>query len=128
MESATTHGIKISVETFFQEKYSKPEIDQFVFSYRITIENLRNNSVQLLSREWLIKDASGARREVQGDGVIGKQPIIAPGGHHQYVSWCPLSTTMGIMQGNYLMKDLNDHSTFQVTVPAFKLTASFLLN
>ena len=97
MDTIITNDIKISVETFFQPGYSQPASAQFVFAYRVSIENLSKDSVQLLRRHWYIKESNGSLREVEGEGVIGKQPIIAPGGMHQYVSWCNLSTSMGKM-------------------------------
>ena len=128
MEPKITKGIQVSVEVFFQEEYSKPLADQYVFSYRVTIENKSQRAVQLMSRHWYIQDASGNTREVKGEGVVGKQPVINPGSHHQYVSWCPLNTTVGKMYGTYYMIDLETEEEFQVTIPTFRMAASFVLN
>ena len=128
MKPKITNGIKVSVEVYFQEEYSKPLADQYVFSYRVTIENQSPNTVQLMSRHWHIQDASGNQREVKGEGVVGKQPVLAPGEYHQYVSWCPLNTTVGKMYGTYQMIDLATREPFDVQIPAFRMAASFVLN
>jgi len=123
-----TKGIKVSVEVFFQDEYSKPLADQYVFSYRVTIENESDRTVQLISRHWYIQDAGGSQREVKGEGVVGKQPVLHPGESHQYVSWCPLNTTVGKMYGTYQMIDLELGDMFDVKIPEFRMAASFVLN
>ena len=128
METLTTKGIKISVETFYHEKHSRPTDHKFVFLYRITIENKSNTTVKLLRRHWYIFDSNGNIREVEGEGVIGKQPILRPGESHQYVSWSPLQSGMGKMYGYYLMNDQMKDKNFKVLVPEFKLVAPFKLN
>ncbi|MEN0003744.1 MAG: Co2+/Mg2+ efflux protein ApaG [Bacteroidota bacterium] len=128
MDTLITNDIKISVENFFQPGYSQPASSQFVFAYRVSIENLSSETVQLLRRHWFIKDANGTLREVEGEGVIGKQPIIAPGGMHQYVSWCNLSTSIGKMYGTYQMLRRKDNYLFDVTIPAFKMIVPHKLN
>lgn len=128
METIITNSIKVSVESFFQDEYSKPLANQYVFSYRVTIENLSQIPVQLLTRYWQITDGMGSVREVSGDGVIGKQPVMMPGQSHQYVSWCPLDTPLGKMRGTYTMLNMQNQSTFEATIPAFKLISPFLLN
>ncbi|MDH3648348.1 MAG: ApaG domain, partial [Saprospiraceae bacterium] len=85
-------------------------------------------SVQLLKKHWFIFDSSGKVKEVEGDGVIGKQPILEPGQSHEYSSWCPLATAVGKMHGYYTMMRLDDRSLFQVGIPAFDLIAPFKLN
>lgn len=128
METLITKGIKISVETFYQPTYSKPLESQFVFAYRVTIENLSAETVQLLRRHWIIVDSNGINREVEGEGVIGKQPILEPGQTHQYVSWANINTSIGKMFGNYLMVRHADEVEFDVEIPEFKLIAPFILN
>lgn len=128
METLTTKGIKISVETFYHEQHSRPTEQKFVFVYRITIENKSNSTVQLLHRHWYIFDSNGAIREVEGEGVIGKKPILNPGQSHQYVSWSPLQSDMGKMYGYYLMMDRDKKTNFKVLVPEFKLIAPFKEN
>ncbi len=97
-------------------------------AHRITVENLGMETVQLLERHWYIWDSSGVLREVQGDGVVGRQPVLPPKEYYQYVSGCPLTTDMGKMYGSYLMKRLSDDSTFEVEIPAFYLLPPFKLN
>jgi len=92
-----------------------------VHSYWIKIENKGETAVQLLSREWLIKDVNLLIKEVQGDGVIGLQPIIESGAFHQYSSWCPVSAPIGQMTGRYKMKRMVDNKIFYVEVPAINL-------
>ncbi len=128
METLTTKGIKISVETFYHEKHSRPVEQKFVFVYQINIENKSNATVQLLRRHWYIFDSNGLVREVEGDGVIGKQPILRPGQSHKYVSWSPLQSEMGKMYGYFLMLDRVSKSQFKVPVPEFKLIAPFKMN
>lgn len=128
METLTTKDIKISVETFYQEDYSKPALREYVFAYRVTIENNSAYTVQLLRRHWIIWDSSYNTREVEGPGVIGKQPILAPGERHQYVSWSPIPTTIGRMHGTFTMYRQIDDVTFKVRIPQFKLVAPFQLN
>jgi ApaG protein len=128
METLTTNGITISVETFYQPKHSNPREMRFVFAYRITIENHSPNTVQLLRRHWYITDSAGQIREVEGEGVVGKQPVLKPEDLHQYVSWCPLTTDIGMMHGTFLMQNTETGDTFHARIPAFKLIAPFKLN
>ncbi|HMO40831.1 MAG TPA: Co2+/Mg2+ efflux protein ApaG [Saprospiraceae bacterium] len=128
METLITNGIKVSVETFYQPSYSRPMEMKYVFSYHIYIENLGSNTVQLLRREWLICDSSGLVRKVEGEGVIGKQPVLAPGESHQYASWSPLMTEIGKMTGAYIFRRDTDGQEFRVNIPEFRLIAPFKLN
>lgn len=128
MVTKTTEGIKISVETFYQPEYSRPLSNEFMFAYRITIDNVSSHTIQLLSRHWFIIDSNGTRREVQGEGVVGKQPVIEPGKQHQYVSGCHLRTEMGKMFGSYTMERTMDGKRFVVNIPEFQLIAPDKLN
>lgn len=128
METLTTKGITISVESFYHSGYSKPIEGKYVFAYRINIENKSNQTVQLLRRHWFIHDSNGFIREMEGEGVIGKQPILDSGASHQYVSWCPLMTDIGKMNGTYLMVDKETDKQFYVKIPEFKLIAPFKSN
>ena len=123
-----TNDIRISVDPQFEPLHSNPLHGKFLFSYHITIENLTNQAVQLLSRHWYIFDSIGTKREVTGDGVIGQQPILEPHQSHDYSSWCPLTTGMGKMNGYYTMQRLDDHIKFDVEIPTFGLTAPIQLN
>lgn len=128
MVTAITQGIKISVETNYQDEQSNPANDYFMFAYRITIENLSDYAIQLKRRQWFIFDSSGAQREVEGEGVVGLQPVIDPGESHSYVSGCQLSTEIGSMSGNYLMQRLVDNDSFTVEIPEFELIVPYRLN
>ncbi len=128
MDKLTTNGIRITVETFYQQNYSRPMENKYIFAYRINIENRSSKTVQLLRRHWYIKDSSGMVREVEGEGVIGKQPILSPGESHQYVSWSPLVSDIGKMYGTFLMLNKDNGSQFRVSIPEFKLIAPFKLN
>lgn len=128
METAITQDIKVSVETMYQSMYSKPLAKEYIHAYRITIENLGSETVQLLRRHWYIWDSSGVLREVEGEGVIGEQPVLEPLDVHQYVSGCPLKTDMGKMYGVYTMQRTSDETLFEVTIPVFYLIPPFKNN
>jgi ApaG protein len=128
LEITVTHGIKVSVETFYQEEYSRPLENKFIFAYRITIENMSPYTVQLMRRHWYIVDCNGMTREVEGEGVIGKQPILEPGESHQYVSWSHLFTEIGKMYGYYTFQRISDGSLFKATIPDFNLVTPTKMN
>ncbi len=128
METLTTHGITISVDKTYQETYSNPLKNQFVFTYNIHIENNSDHTVQLLRRHWYIHDSNGIKREVEGEGVIGEQPILHPGDSHQYSSWSPLLSEIGKMFGTFLMERKKDKRRFKVNIPEFQLVATSKLN
>jgi len=128
MVSLITKGVKVSVETFYQADVSQPANNEFRFIYRITIENNSSQTIKLLRRKWVIVDGYGKENIVQGDGVIGKQPIIEPNGYHQYVSGCLLKTEIGKMSGTYAVEKLIDNSAIDIVIPEFKLVAPFKLN
>ena len=128
MVTKTTEGIKISVETFYQEEYSQPLNNEFMFAYRITIENVSQHTIKLLRRHWYIFDSCGITREVEGEGVVGLQPVIEPNKSHQYVSGSHLKTEIGKMYGTYLMERQIDGKKFKVNIPEFQLIAPFKLN
>ncbi len=128
METATTKGIRITAEPVYLPKESRPAQHAYYHAYRITIENQSQETVQLLRRHWFIIDSNGLRREVEGEGVVGEQPIIEPGRAHQYSSWCPLMTDVGKMYGTFLMQRRSDNQLFKVIVPEFKLIPPFKNN
>jgi ApaG protein len=99
-----------------------------MFSYKINIENLSDYTVQLISRHWYIFDSNGTHREVEGEGVIGVQPVIEPHENYEYVSGCNLKTEIGKMSGTYTFKRLVDNQLFEVTIPEFELLCPFKLN
>ena len=120
MNSATTGGITVSVETAYIEKDSDPDNRYFVWAYRIKIENNSADTVQLMSRHWMITDALGRQQEVRGAGVVGEQPVLAPGASFSYSSGTPLQTPSGFMRGTYAMRADNGRE-FDIVIPAFSL-------
>jgi ApaG protein len=128
MNSTISEGVEVSVETFYQQDYSNPLQSEFMFAYRITIENHNAFPVKLNSRHWHIFDSNGTYREVEGEGVVGMQPVIQPGEEYQYVSGCNLHTEMGRMHGIYLMENGNNQNLFEVTIPPFEMIAPFKYN
>jgi len=128
MVTEITKGIKVSVETEYQPAYSSPSQYHYVFTYRITIENHSEYTIQLLRRHWHIFDAGFTQREVEGEGVVGQQPVLEPGQAHQYVSGCNLKSGIGKMIGTYLMERVVDGVTLQVNIPEFTMIAPLRLN
>ncbi len=128
MISKISEGVEISVEIFYQSDYSNPLNQEFMFAYRITIENHNNFTVKLLRRHWFIFDSNGEHREVEGEGVIGIQPVLKPGETYQYVSGCNLKTEMGRMHGTYLMENQNNKESFKVNIPSFDMIVPFKNN
>ncbi|TXH19081.1 MAG: Co2+/Mg2+ efflux protein ApaG [Gammaproteobacteria bacterium] len=121
-EHATTEGVTVRVVTNFLDEQSSPAQNRWFWSYHIRIENHRDDPVQLLTRHWKITDRHGGVNHVDGDGVVGEQPLLKPDGSHDYVSGCPLPTPSGIMEGHYRFIRA-DGSTFLVEIPRFKLVA-----
>lgn len=119
-----THGIRVAVKPAYLEDQSEPEAGKYLWSYTITIENRGKETVQLLSRYWHITDAMGRVQEVRGPGVVGAQPILAPGQSFEYTSGCPLPTASGIMAGRYQMKKLAG-GQFEAEIPAFLLESPY---
>lgn len=128
MIQQVTRGIKISVITHFQGTFYKNYKVHFAFRYRIHIENQSNDSVQLTSRFWRIKDALSRNEIIQGEGVIGKKPVIKPGETHSYSSGCLLTSPFGAMKGHYNMINFTSTRRFKVHIPVFKLSAPYALN
>lgn len=128
MVKKITEGITISVETFYQPDYSNPMAGEFMFAYRITIENNNSYPIKLLRRHWHILDSNGTRREVEGEGVVGVQPLLDPGESYQYVSGSNLRTEIGKMFGNYLMENQLSKKLFEVKIPEFQMVAPFKMN
>jgi ApaG protein len=128
MSSTTTQGVEVSVETYYQPDYSNPMSGEFMFAYRITIDNHNNFSVKLHRRHWYIFDSNGEYREVEGEGVVGVQPVLQPGERYQYVSGCNLRSEMGRMSGSYQMENLDTKRFFDVDIPAFEMIVPFKYN
>lgn len=117
-----TNGIRITVRPVYLRDQSRPMLRRFVFAYFVRIENVSAQSVQLLSRHWLIHDEVGEDTEVEGEGVVGQQPTIPPGSVHEYQSSCVLKSTHGYMEGQYRFARA-DHSRFDAQIPRFTLHA-----
>lgn len=128
MIAEITKGVKVSVETEYQPSYSSPSQYHYVFTYRITIENQSEFTIQLMRRHWTIHDAGFSQREVEGDGVVGQQPVLEPGQSHQYVSGCNLKSGIGKMVGTYDMERIVDGTNFLVKIPEFMMVAPARLN
>ncbi len=119
--------VEVSVVTHYVEAQSDPTEERFVFAYTITITNNGTQSAQLISRHWIITDASGEVEEVRGEGVVGKQPLLAPGESFEYTSGAILKTPVGAMQGAYTFHDPNQAS-FSVPIAAFSLSMPNLVH
>lgn len=128
MNSITTAGIHIEVDCRFDADMSNLLYSEYIFTYHIQIRNENNFPVQLLSRHWIIIYGNGLHREVQGDGVVGVQPILSPNKSYAYESLCNLSTGIGKMYGTYTFMNLHTGKKFEATIPAFKMVYPFMLN
>jgi len=128
MNISTTNGIKISVIARYEPKHSSVLESRYVFSYRIKIINESDYTVQLLSRHWYIIDSNCNQREVKGEGVVGEQPILQPGASHEYTSWCPFNSEIGMMKGYFTMIRERDDKLIDVVVPNFTMCARQRLN
>jgi len=128
MVTQITRGIKISVNTSFEGTYFKNYKIHYAFTYEITIENHSKDSVQLNSRHWEIFDSLNDLEIVDGEGVIGKKPVLKPGEKHTYSSGCLLSSPYGAMRGFFTMINFTTSRSFKVIVPTFKLSAPYALN
>lgn len=120
---ATTRDIAVRVAVSFLAEQSDPAANRWFWSYHVRIENGSHRAVQLLSRSWRIVDGRGTIHEVQGEGVVGEMPLIAPGASFDYVSGCPLDTPSGAMSGSYRMVD-EDGSAFDIAIPRFQLISA----
>jgi ApaG protein len=118
--TAITRSIAVSVETTYLEADSSPGNAQYFWAYRVTIENQGRETVQLLSRHWMISNARGELTEVKGSGVVGEQPLLKPGERFVYTSGAPLNTPSGMMGGSYLM-ETDRGERFDIEIPTFSL-------
>lgn len=119
--SAVTRGIRVSVVPHFLDDRSQPEAHAFFWAYTVTIANEGAATVQLMTRTWQITDAAGRTQRVHGAGVVGEQPVLAPGESFEYTSGTPLSTPSGFMRGQYHMVERASGAAFDVEIPAFSL-------
>jgi ApaG protein len=128
MVTEVTSGVKVSVETFYVAEQSLPRAKKFVFAYRIFIENRSEHTIQLLRRHWFIFDSCGEVSEVEGEGVVGEQPVIAPGDSYRYTSGCHLRSEAGSMKGFYTMHRTDGGKRFKVIIPEFQMIVPYRLN
>lgn len=127
MSDTTTRGIRVQVESFYEEERSSPEESYYFFSYQVRISNEGEETAQLISREWIITDAQGSEQRVQGPGVVGEQPVLRPGDMFEYTSFCPLPTPVGIMHGSYLMATPSGER-FDAIIAPFSLATPHSVN
>jgi ApaG protein len=118
---AVTNNVRVEVESQYASEHSQPFQNQWFFYYTIRITNESDETVQLLSRHWIITDAGGHVEEVRGPGVVGEQPVLAPGESFQYTSGCPLKTSTGVMRGTYQMVVTDGGKRFDVEIAPFAL-------
>ena len=128
MTQKVTQGIKVSIKTRFDDVFVSNGKQQYGFSYIIRIENKSKDVVQLKSRHWKIKDALNDIDMIFGEGVVGKKPVIKPGGFYTYSSGCILLSPFGAMSGYYEMVNFTSTEKFKVSIPNFKLSAPFSMN
>jgi len=128
LSSKVTEGIRVNVRSAYVKDESSPQHHYYVFAYQVEIINESSYEVQLLSRTWHIVDGRGSNRVVEGDGVVGKQPFIEPGGKHTYVSGSHFQTPIGKMYGTYTMQRQIDGSLIEVQIPPFVMTVPYLNN
>ncbi len=124
---AETRGVVVSVEARYVPERSRPEDELWFFAYTVVLENHGSETVQLISRHWIITDAEGRVQEVRGPGVVGEQPVLEPGKRFEYTSACPLPTAFGTMHGSYQMITLKGEA-FDATIAPFSLNLPHSLN
>ncbi|MDX1319919.1 MAG: Co2+/Mg2+ efflux protein ApaG [Oceanospirillum sp.] len=120
--------VTLKVEPRFIKHDTAEERDQYVFSYKVTITNNNATSIKLVSRSWVITDGNGKVNEVKGKGVVGQQPVIAPGESYSYTSGAIFPTPLGFMQGFYEMQDIEFDCPLQVDIPAFRMAKEDVLH
>tara|TARA_B100000902_G_scaffold396886_1_gene459078 strand:+ start:2000 stop:2383 length:384 start_codon:yes stop_codon:yes gene_type:complete len=123
-----TQKINIKVKSEYLTKEYKSDKNVFLFKYDVSIYNNMSSNVQLLTRHWKISDALGNTQTVNGEGVIGKKPIINSGLSFEYTSFCPLKTEFGKMEGSYTFKDESSGDLFEVGIPEFILITNKSIN
>jgi ApaG protein len=127
LSEAVTDGIRVEVMSSYSPENSRPLEGEWVFQYTVRITNQGSQTVQLLSRHWVITDAADHVEEVRGPGVVGEQPVLAPGQSFKYSSWCPLKMPMGVMHGTYQMAR-TDGSQFDIEIAPFGLKARYTVH
>jgi ApaG protein len=127
LSDAITRDVRVEVLSQYSSEHSRPLDGEWVFQYTVRITNQGTDTVQLISRHWIITDAHEQQREVKGDGVVGQQPVLAAGESFKYSSWCPLETSVGSMQGTYQMASA-DGERFDIEIAPFGLNARHTVN
>jgi ApaG protein len=127
MVTQITNGVGVTVEVRYNEQHSQPNLSQYLFVYKITIENHLDLPIQLLKRHWEIFDSLQGHSTINGEGVVGEKPIIYPNDAYTYESFCNLTSDFGIMKGSYLM-ERKDGFRFEVEIPRFELITPSKLN
>ena len=127
MSEAVTAGVRVEVLAQHSPENSKPLEDQWVFQYTVRITNQGSDTVQLISRHWIITDGLGQTHEVKGPGVVGEQPVLAPGESFKYSSWCPIKTPTGVMHGTYQMVRAGGDE-FDIEIAPFALRARYTVH
>jgi ApaG protein len=127
ISEAVTHGIRVEVLARHSPENSRPQEGEWVFQYTVRITNLSSETVQLLSRHWIITDGLEHVEEVRGPGVVGEQPVLAPGESFKYSSWCPLKTPTGMMHGTYRMVRPGGDQ-FDIEIAPFGLKARYTVH
>jgi ApaG protein len=124
---AVTRGVRVQVAAQYSPERSQPASNQWFFLYTVTIANEGTDTVQLMTRHWIITDGAGRVEEIKGPGVVGKQPTIAPGDSFQYTSGCPLPTPFGVMEGTFQMITSTGQE-FDVKVAPFTLSGRYTVH
>ena len=127
VSEAVTNDVRVEVIAQHSTEHSRPSEGEWVFQYTVRITNLGHETVQLLSRHWVITDGFERTEEVRGPGVVGAQPVLAPGESFKYSSWCPLKTPTGVMRGEYQMTS-SDGRRFDIEIAPFALKARYMVN
>jgi len=127
ISEAVSHNIRVEVLSQYSPDNSRPMEDEWIFQYTVRITNNGAETVQLISRHWIITDGFEQAREVKGPGVVGEQPVLAPGESYQYSSWCPLKTPTGSMRGTYQMISPGG-SQFDIEIAPFALKAKYTVH
>jgi ApaG protein len=124
---AVTRGVRVQVESHYHSERSDPTKKEWFFSYRIVVRNEGDEPVRLMTRHWVITDADGGVQEVRGPGVVGQQPLLAPGQSFEYTSFCPLATSFGTMHGTYRMVT-DAGEPFDAEIAPFALGEPYSIN
>jgi ApaG protein len=127
MSDTTTRGVRVEVKAAFIPERSSPKDNHYFFAYRVRVSNVGEEQVQLVSREWIITDGDGQVERVNGPGVVGEQPVLEPGQHFEYTSFCPLPTAIGSMHGSYQMVTASGER-FDAQIAPFSLAVPTALN